>query len=121
MALSQYAKSGNFKHLLVFLLVGVVSYQTYLIGERVLDAMWQYMKFKDYGGGGHITVNWLTQLIFYSASSLILFCGFRLRAYFVSLPNDRWALVLTTYSVRLLLFISSIWAIVLVSPLARFP
>jgi len=58
------------KWIFIVTLLGVAILQNYLVGERVHAAIFQWDHFKDYGGGGSISLGRQTGFVFYALSSL---------------------------------------------------
>jgi len=91
--------------------------QWLVLGERIGAAIWAFYKFWGYGGGGAISVNLNTQVIFFILSTML-----SLTALALSRSNGFRAghlvfSILTTYSARSLGFGMLLWTLVLLSPL----
>jgi hypothetical protein len=56
----------------ILILVAVALYHNYAVAERIAAAIWQWYKFKDYGGGGHVTLSRQTAIEFYCLSSMFI-------------------------------------------------
>ena len=96
----------------VGILVAVVIQWT-IVAERSWAAGWAWYKFSgEYGGGGHITVGVLSQLLFYVFSVFLI--GFAFRLSRPSGAHSRFARVLFLASITA----SLVWTAILISPLA---
>ena len=66
---------NNFCKLAAVLLLMSAVVQWLGIGEKIYHALWQWYKFKDFGGGGHTTVSGTMAMATYTLSALLVGAG----------------------------------------------
>ena len=97
-----------------------VGFYGYWIIERTIDAVWQYWKFKDFGGGGGVTLGRTTQLIALVTSMTFLLLGRWLRSVYKSSMGEcsRTRIAEIVSIAGAILTVG--WVLILCSPLVTF-
>lgn len=104
----------------IAIIAGVAILQWAVVLERACAAVWAWYKFVGYGGGGHIVVGWMTQVVFLLGSIALATIGHALftaesrggaSVFWSGLAQFGWLAI----SVCIL-----VWVVFLLSPIVTF-